>query len=61
MIPRRLIIGCPNSGLQYNVFLLSVSLSVLPFVWVSNKILEASRQVDVIIVGFKGIFVMLLQ
>ena len=40
---------------------LSVSLSVLPFVWVLNKILEASRQVDVIIVGFQGVFLMLLQ
>ena len=40
---------------------LSVSLSVLPFVWVLKKTLDASRQVDVIIVGFKGIFVMLLQ
>ena len=40
---------------------LSVSLSVLPFVWVLKKRLDASRQVDVIIVGFKGIFVMLLQ
>ena len=39
---------------------LSVSLSVLPFVWVLNK-KEARRQVDVIIVGFEGIFVMLLQ
>ena len=38
---------------------LSVSLSVLPFVWVLNKIVDASRQVDVIIVGFMGIFVML--
>ena len=40
---------------------LSVSLSVLPFVWVLKKTLDASRQVDVIIVGFKVIFVMLLQ
>ena len=40
---------------------LSASSSVLPFVWVSKKILDASRQVDVIIVGFKGIFAMLLQ
>ena len=40
---------------------LSVSLSVLLFVWVLKKILNASRQVDAIIVGFKGIFVILLQ
>ena len=40
---------------------LSVSLSVLLFVWVLKKISNASRQVDVIIVGFKGIFVILLQ
>ena len=40
---------------------LSVALSVLPFVWVLKKTLDASRQVDVIVVGFKGIFVMLLQ
>ena len=40
---------------------LSVALSVLPFVWALKKILDASRQVDVIIVGFKRIFVMLLQ
>ena len=40
---------------------LSVSLFVLPFVWVLKKILDASRQVDVVIVGFKGIFVILLQ
>ena len=40
---------------------LNVSLSVLPFVWVLKKTLDASTQVDVIIVGFKGIFVMLLQ
>ena len=40
---------------------LNVSFRVLPFVWVLNKILDASRQVDVIIVGFKGIFAMLLQ
>ena len=40
---------------------LSVSLSVLPFVWVLKKTLDASRQVGVIIVGFKGILVMLLQ
>ena len=38
---------------------LSVSLSVLPFVWVLKKTLDASRQADVIIVGFKGIFVMM--
>ena len=31
---------------------LSVSLSVLPFAWVLKKILDASRQVDVSIVGF---------
>ena len=40
---------------------LSVSLSVLPFVWVLKKTLDASRQVDVIIVGFNGIFAMPLQ
>ena len=40
---------------------LSVSLHVLPFLWVLKKILDASRQVDVIIVGFKGIVVILLQ
>ena len=40
---------------------LSVSLSVLLFVWVLKTMLNASRQVDVIIVGFKGIFVILLQ
>ena len=40
---------------------LSVSSSVLPFVWVLKKILDASRQVDAISVGFKGIFVILLQ
>ena len=40
---------------------LSASSSVLPFVWALKKILDASRQVDVIIVGSKGIFVMLLQ
>ena len=40
---------------------LSVSLPVLLFVWVLKKTLDASRQVDVIIVGFKGILVMLLQ
>ena len=39
----------------------SASSSALPFVWVLKKILDASRQDDVIIVGFKGIFVMLLQ
>ena len=43
------------------VFFLIVSLSVLLFAWVLKKILDASRQVDVIIVGFKGIFAMLLQ
>ena len=41
--------------------LLNDSLSVLLFVWVLKTILNASRQVDVIIVGFKGIFVILLQ
>ena len=40
---------------------LSVSLSVLLFVWVLKKILDANTQVDVTIVGFKGIFVVLLQ
>ena len=40
---------------------LSVSLSVLLFVWVLKKIVDASRQVDVIIVGFKEIFAILLQ
>ena len=40
---------------------LSVSSSVLLFVWVLKTILNASRQVDVIIVGFKGIFAILLQ
>ena len=40
---------------------LYVSLSVLLFVWVLKRILYGSRQLDVIIVGFKGIFVMLLQ
>ena len=40
---------------------LSVSLSVLLFVWVLKRILYGSRQLDVIIVGFKGIFLMLLQ
>ena len=40
---------------------LSVSLSVLLFVWVLKTMLNASRQVDVIIVGFKGIFVIMLQ
>ena len=40
---------------------LSVSSSVLLFVWVLKTILNASRQVDAIIVGFKGIFVILLQ
>ena len=43
------------------VFFFIASSSVLPFVWVLKKILDASRQVDVIIVGLKGIFVMLLQ
>ena len=43
------------------VVFLSVSLSVLPFVWVLKKRLDGSREVDVIIVGFKGILVMLLQ
>ena len=40
---------------------LSISLSVLLFVWVLKRILYGSRQLDVIIVGFKGIFAMLLQ
>ena len=40
---------------------LNVSLSVLLFVWVLKKMLDASAQVDVTIVGFKGIFLMLLQ
>ena len=40
---------------------LSASLSVLPFVWVLKNILDVSRQVDVIILGFTRIFVMLLQ
>ena len=40
---------------------LNVSLSVLLFVWVLKKIVDASRQVDVIIVGFKEIFAILLQ
>ena len=40
---------------------LSASSSVLPFVSVLKKILDASAQVDVINVGFKGIFVILLQ
>ena len=40
---------------------LSASSSVLLFVWVLKTILNASRQVDAIIVGFKGIFVILLQ
>ena len=43
------------------VVFLNVSLSVLPFVWVLKKTLDVSRQVDAIVVGFKGIFVMLLQ
>ena len=43
------------------VVFLIVSLSVLPFVWVLKKTLDMCRQVDIIIVGFKGIFVMLLQ
>ena len=48
-------------AVESRVFFLSVALSVLPFVWVLKKTLDASRQVDVIIVGFKRIFVMLLQ
>ena len=40
---------------------LSVSLSVLLFVWVLKKKLDTSSQVDVTIVGFKGIFAILLQ
>ena len=40
---------------------LNASLSVLLFVWVLKKIVDASRQVDVIIVGFKEIFAILLQ
>ena len=47
--------------LLHLVGFLSASSPVLPFVWVLKKILDASRQVDFIIVGFKGIFVMLLQ
>ena len=43
------------------VFFFSISLSVLLFVWVLKRILYRSRQLDVIIVGFKGIFVILLQ
>ena len=35
------------------VFFLSASSSVLPFVWVLKKTLDASRQVDVIIVGLR--------
>ena len=42
-------------GLFNLVGFLSVSSSVLQFVWVLQKILDASRQVDVIIVGLKGI------
>ena len=40
---------------------LNVALSVLLLVWVLKKVLDASTQADVIVVGFKGIFVMLLQ
>ena len=40
---------------------LNVAWSVLQRVWVLKKILDANTQVDVTIVGFKGIFVMLLQ
>ena len=40
---------------------LIVSLSVLLFVWVLKRILYGSRQLDVIIVGSKGICVILLQ
>ena len=40
---------------------LYVSLSVLLFVWALKRILYGSRQLDVIIVGFKGVFVILLQ
>ena len=40
---------------------LNVAWSVLLRVWVLKKILDANTQVDVTIVGFKGIFVMLLQ
>ena len=43
------------------VVFLNVSLSVLLFVWVLKKASDASRQVDVIIVDFKEVFVMLLQ
>ena len=43
------------------VSFLNASLSVLLFVWVLKKIVDASRQVDVIIVGFKEIFAILLQ
>ena len=43
------------------VFFLNVALSVLLFVWVLKKMLDASAQVDVTIVGFEGIFVILLQ
>ena len=47
-------------AVESRVFFFSVS-SVLPFVWVLKKTLDVSRQVDAIVVGFKGIFVMLLQ
>ena len=47
-------------AVESRVFL-NVALSVLLFVWVLKKILDASTQVDVIHVGFKGIFVILLQ
>ena len=40
---------------------LNASLSVLLFVWVLKKIVDASRQVDAIIVGFKEIFAIMLQ
>ena len=36
---------------------LNVALSVLLFVWVLKKMLDASTQVDVTIVGFKGILI----
>ena len=48
-------------GLLNLVDFLNVALSVLLFVWVLKKILVASRQVDVAILGLKRIFVMLLQ
>ena len=47
-------------GVESRVFFFKISLYVLPFVWVLNEILGADRQVEDIIMGFKGICAMLL-